>query len=253
MDEKETLESIIFGDNAKIIERYFTVIDRKLWAELPTGISPRDGKTVGKTNDLLFEFRLLTHRERGCRRLSVFREEKSLLYLVQDASGTFLHPVTGIPVKPSGEWTPCGTINMSIIQKHIKTFWDFRAMGKGYSTGHSDYTLCVEGLRLSKKGKMDQMAISAAEKRWPGWALDGGDDLLIDHINELKYFNVSAWEAASLGNDIVLCPLDGPVRFILGDFISSDKSWRDMCGRHYKYALCPKCLGTFAAKLFVMN
>ncbi len=47
-----------------------------------------------------------------------------------------------------------------------------------------------------------------AAKRWPDWALGGGEDLTIGHINELKFFNVSALEVAPLGNDIVLCPLD---------------------------------------------
>jgi hypothetical protein len=57
--------------------------------------------------------------------------------------------------------------------------------------------------------------------------------------------------------DVVFCPVDGPVRFIVGHCESFPAKPCDileaLTGEHVAYALCPKCLGTFAWTLLLIS
>jgi hypothetical protein len=208
---------------------------------------------IGKSSDLLFKFQLLFHRQRGCHRIAVFREENHWMYLVLDEQGALLHPMTGLPFEPTANWTSAGTIKMGTIEKHVKSFWAFRDLGKGIRSGRARYSLYVDGLPLCDDGKMDKAALAKAGERWPGWALGRGKDTGRDCFKELRLRDISSPETIPFEAGVVLCPIDGPVRFIVGEYSASAKEWADLGGRRYEFALCPNCLGTFEAHLTCMN
>ena len=227
-----------------------------LWSHyLPADLtSPRDNPMIGKSRDMPFQFQMLTHRQRGCHRVVVFRKEREWLYLVQDDRVGLVHPVTGLPFEPAADWTPAGTIKMGSIEKHIKPFWGFRDLGKGLRSGRARYTLRVDGLCLCEDGKLDKEALGVAGKRWPGWALGRGRDSVRDGFRDLmRLVDLSAGETASFEGAVALCPIDGPVPFIVGEYSAPKSDWENLCGREFEYALCPRCLGTFEERMTFMN
>jgi len=226
-----------------------------LWRCLPgdEAVSPRDQKVLEKSEDSLFLYKLISWRDQGCRRVAVYREGKRLIYLMQGADGEFLLPMTGKPVVPAVGWVPKGTIRMGTLEKQLKWFWYFRRYGQWMGRGQANYSLCVDGIHLGTDGKVDPAACAVAMERWLGWALDDSNDAILEYVRGLKFMNISAWKTGKSEKDTLFCPLDGPVRFIVGEFKSSTETWRMMCGRHWAYALCPKCLGMFTMNLLSMN
>jgi hypothetical protein len=235
--------------------RLRTAVREGLWSHyLPSGLmSPRDNPMIGKSDDMPFQFQLLTHRQRGCHRVAVFRKEREWMYLVRDEKGDLLHPMTGMPFEPEESWRPAGTVKLGSIEKHVKSFWGFRDLGKGLRSGRARYTLRVDGLCLCEDGKLDKEALGVAGKRWPGWALGRGRDSVRDGFRDLRLVDLSAGETASLEGDVALCPIDGPVPFVVGEYSSPRSDWKNLCGREFEYALCPRCLGAFEVKLTFMN
>ena len=237
--------------------RHMLTLDNRLnlWRHLPgeESVSPRDQKVLEKSGDSLFLFKLLSWRDQGCRRVAVYREGKRFIYLMQSAGGELLHPMTGRPIEPTVGWLPKGTIKIGTLEKQLKWFWYFRRYGQWMGRGQANYTLCADGVHLGTDGRADPAAIAVAKERWRGWALDDCKDEVLDHVKDLKYMSVSASETLDSGKDTVYCPLDGSVRFIVGEFKSPTETWRMMCGRHWVYALCPKCLGSFSVNLISMN
>ncbi len=231
-------------------------VTAELWARLPSDLetTPRDNLPLGKSRDMLFLARLLTHRDAGCNRIQVFRDGKRMHYLLLGVQGGgFLHPVTGLPVKPPSQWEQRNTVKLRTIAGHFRQFWHFRSLGKLLGTPAADFTLCVDGLRLCQDGTCDRAALAAATTRWPGWGLGGGDDAICDHAGILKLLNVAAWKEVDRDANAVLCPLDGPVRPIVGEYSTPAWAWEDLCGQQIVFALCPHCLGNFETVLGMMN
>jgi hypothetical protein len=208
---------------------------------------------IGKSRDLLFQFQLLVHRQRGGRRVAVFRRENRWMYLVLDEKGFLLHPMTGLPIEPAADWIPAGTVKMGTLDKHVKSFWDFRDLGKGLRSGRVRYSLYIDGLHLCDEGKVDKAALAEVSGRWPGWALGRGKDAICDCFKGLRLRDISSRETTPFEPGVALCPIDGPVRFIVGEYSSPAREWADLCGRRFEFALCPECLGTFESHLTCMN
>lgn len=228
----------------------------ELWTRIPSDslTCPRDNQPLGKSSDMLFQARLLAHRKLGCSRIAVFREQKRMIYLLCGPKGTILHPMTGLPVEPAADWEKRNILKMGTVAKYFGEFWSFRRMGKHFGSGRASFTLRVDDLILGEDGKINSKAIASAKKRWCGWALDGGEDRICDHVRELNLLDIAAWEPATPHDDVAICPLDGPVRCIVGHYSTPSWTWeRGLCGRHWAFALCPKCLGEFATTLVSMS
>jgi hypothetical protein len=230
-------------------------VQRELWTQLPPDelTAPRDNLIVGKSRDLLFQFRLISHREKGGTRIAVFRDGKRTIYLLQKGQKVFLHPMTGLPVEPDINWKPAGTLKMGTVEKQAQRFWDFRAFGKILGTDPCDFTLCVDGICLSHDGEIDEAGVAKAKKRWPDWALGGGEDGVCDRFKELRFMAVDSCKQPRSVKDVAICPLDGPVKFIVGELHSPSWTWQQRCGRQDVFALCPKCLGAFVATMSSEN
>ncbi len=230
-------------------------VRRELWTQLPPDdlTCPRDKLILGKSRDLLFQFRMITHRERGYNRIAIFQDDRRMIYLLMGEQGVFAHPMTGLPVEPDIKWKPAGTLKMGTVEKQAQRFWDFRAFGKILGTDPCDFTLCVDGIRLSYDGEIDEAGVAKVKERWSDWALGGGEDGVCDRFKELRFMEVGTWKKSRLDRDVLFCPLDGPVKFIVGELHSPSWTWRQRCGRLDVFALCPKCLGVFGETLSSIN
>jgi len=77
-----------------------------------------------------------------------------------------------------------------------------------------------------------------------------GDPLLENlHARRLLDF----FETKASGAMPFLCPLDGPVAGIEGKATSPGWTWRQLCGREWRMALCPYCLGELVETGYSMN
>lgn len=170
-----------------------------VWAQLPSDdlTCPRDAQPLVHSSDLLFQVRLLARRKMGCSRIAAFREGKRMIYLLQGPKGALLHPMTGVPVEPAPDWDrEQNPIKMGSVEKCVAQFWHIRSMGRRLGSGQDGSSLFVDGLPLFTDGRRDSEAVASAAKRWPGWALDGGEDAVLDHVRDLTLLDVASWDPA---------------------------------------------------------
>lgn len=230
----------------------------KSWAELPADdlTCPRDNRPPGRSTDLLFQLRVLSLRQQECRRIATFRAGKQHVYLLVGPKDRMLHPMTGAPFAPGADWKRFNNIKVSIVEKCVDDFWAFRRLGNEVGTGKHALTLVVDGLQVARHGGIGADS-AQAETRWPGWTLRDEEDPICDHLREVPYLAIDAWTQPLPVEDVVFCPVDGPVRFIVGHCESFPAKPCDileaLTGEHVAYALCPKCLGTFATTMISIS
>ena len=219
------------------------------WHSLPSSGQdcPRDNQRIERGKDILFLSVVLKHFQPPVRWLKRFampgtRQQR---YLLEREDGVRLSPATLEETRPDDGWMPTQVILARALGRMRERFYVYRRA----FLGHLRETIIVNGRTLTKEGeRQDGYSEFMESLRWP---VAMADDPILDHLPERKFLEFDATEVASSLD--ALCPLDGPVRPLLFEIVSPQWTWEHLCGRHYAYALCPSCLGTFTGYLAGLN
>lgn len=228
----------------------------KMWREIPPedATGPRDNRVLlHNSADGLFIFQLLSLRGRGGKRVAVFRDGEQLTYRVLDASGQPLHPMTGLPCPPPAGAILKNEIHMRRIASYARSFWQFRELGTIGARNETKCSLAVDNIMICGDGKPNTNGIAKAILRWPGWALNTGDDAILDHLQNLTFADLRNGPRVIRKKNMAFCPIDGLVPVICGVERSHSRTWAHFCGMEFSFALCSKCLGVFESKMSMMN
>jgi len=220
------------------------------WHSLPSfgQDCPRDNQRIERGEDILFLAVVLKHFKPSVRSLKRFampgtRQQR---YLLEREDGVLLSPVTLEETRPDDGWMLKQTMFARSLRRRIRQrFYVYRRALLDYLRA----TIIVNGRTLTTEGeRQDGYSEFMELLRWP---VALADDPILDHLPERKFLEFNATQVASSLDAI--CPLDGPVRPLLFEIVSPKWTWEHLCGRHYAYALCPSCLGTFTGYLATLN
>jgi hypothetical protein len=118
------------------------------------------------------------------------------------------------------------------------------------STGRSAMSFSVGGVEVRHAGSLgDRPFWDFAARLDHPFTKDG--DPLMDSLHARHLFDCT--EAKTSKRTPFLCPIDGPVAAVEGKSTSPEWTWRHLCGREWRTALCPHCLGELAETGFTMN
>ena len=145
------------------------------------------------------------------------------------------------------------TVKQRLSSNHVRrlfkeSFFGFR---KGLAnTRRANWSHFIGGIEIRHTGSRgDQPFWDFAAKLQHPFEKD--HDPLLMGLYEVRFFDFPEIKATKEGS--FLCPLDGPVSAVNGAIRSPEWTWRDLCGREFRMALCPKCLGELAETGFAMN
>ena len=220
------------------------------WHSLPSPGQdcPLDDERIGSSEDILFLAVVLKHFKPPVRWLKrfVMQGTRQGRYLLERVDGVLLSPVTLEETNPEEGWIPAQTIGTKSLRQRMREyFYAYRQ----FLLGDGLETVIINGRTLTKEGERQYGYAEFMESlRWP---VAKTDDPILNHLPELNFFEFDVARGASSLNAI--CPLDGSVRPLLFEIVSPEWTWDHLCGRHWAFALCPSCLGKFAARLVSMN
>ena len=220
------------------------------WHSLPSSGQdcPRDNRRIERGADILFLALVLKHFKPPVRSLKRFAmpSTRQQRYLLEREDGVLLSPVTLEQTTPDEGWMPKQTVFARPLRRWMrKRFYLYRRA----LLGHLRETIIVNGRALTTEGKRQNGYFEFMESLC--WPVALADDPILDHLPERKFLEFNVTQVASSLDAI--CPLDGPVRPLLFEIVSPRWTWEHLCGRHYAYALCPSCLGTFTGYLAALN
>ena len=214
----------------------------------PADDAPRDGQHIERGKDILFLATALKNFRWPMRWLKrfVLRNTPQQRYLLERKDGVLIHLVTLEETTPEEEWIPTQAISARALRRRVREhFYAFRRVLPIIARG----TVAINGHTLVEDGEpraahaefMDSLRLPVRK----------ADDPILDHLAEVKFLEFGDVRVASPLD--ALCPLDGPVRPMLLEIISPNWTWKNLCGRHWASALCPRCLGEFTAQLVALN
>lgn len=222
---------------------WFGWTDSVVWPLCPGDHAPRDTTVLTYSRDFLFFALLLKNWRKEFRYAGVL---PSGMYVYVDRAGNARDVHTLQPAAAAGA---IGRLyRRSTVKKHLRRYWVVRDYVSGRKPTH-DYSLDICNRRLIHEGMPDGEALRrfCSEITNPPLPQDPlvadpasyiRKDLYGDHADGRTFF----------------CPVDGPVSDMRAvEMISSDSSWRWLIGRHYRYLVCPGCLGVLRWRLVVMN
>ena len=220
------------------------------WHSLPSSGEdcPRDNQRIERGGDILFLAVVLKHFKPPIRWLKRFAMQgtRQQRYFLEREDGVLLSPVTLEETRPDEGWIPKQTMFARSLRRRMREhFYVYRRA----LLDNLRETIIVDGRTLTKEGNRQDAYSEFMQSLW--WPVAKVDDPILDHLPEVDFLAFDTARVASSQDGI--CPLDGPVRPLLFEIVSPKWTWDHLCGRHYAYALCPHCLGTFAGYLAAMN
>jgi hypothetical protein len=118
------------------------------------------------------------------------------------------------------------------------------------STGRSAMSFSVGGVDVRYAGSLGDRPFwdFAARLDHP---FHKGNDPLLEGLHSRRFVAIPESKTSKITP--FLCPIDGPVSAVEGKATSLGWTWRHLCGREWRMALCPHCLGDLAETGFTMN
>jgi hypothetical protein len=210
--------------------------------EIPseTQLAPQWGSKLSHTKDFLFLAALLerSHEADYILQCGPRGKTEEWIYLPESAR----NPI------PEGY-----TVKQRLSSNHVRRlfkecFFGFRkALSK---PGRSHWCYSIGGIEIRHAGSRGDQPFwdFAANLHHP---FHKGRDPLLEGLYARRFFDFPDTQATKEAP--FLCPIDGPVRAVRASLNSPNWTWRKECGRSWRMALCPKCLGELAETGYAMN
>jgi hypothetical protein len=220
-------------------------------AELPDGmeakaippdeqLAPEQGDRLCETNDHLFLATILN------------RSRNSDYILQCGPVGTTTEwiylPEREVTAIPEGYTIKQRRSPQEIIRLFKECFYGFRMALA--APERSDMSFSIGGIDVRHAGSHGDQPFwnLAARIHHPFFK---GNDPLLEGLCSRHFFEFP--ETRATGSTPFLCPIDGPVAAVEAKMTTPGWTWRQLCGREWHIALCPKCLGEFGETGFLIN
>jgi hypothetical protein len=228
------------------------------WTSYPGALDwqPRDGLRLDRTADLLFLACIVanfTPPIRWLTRLTLPDRGKSSLLLLEDNEGGFYHPATRQPTRPDGFPEVKQKYYGKTLRRQFKErYYHFRSLA--LKLQETDLTIKLDGRTICHAGDVDREGFCKLEDQLV-WPLRTNEDPLLGEggLSGIEFKGCTALPHREGERNDPICPVDGPVWPVVADIISPEWTWRNLCGRHWRTILCPRCLGQFHTDLVALN
>jgi len=203
-------------------------------------LTPRWGKKLSQTKDFLFLAALL-------------ERSHDADYILQCGPRGKTEDWIYIPDTRQGDMPEGFTVKQRFSSNHVRRLFKecFYGFRDGLSwPGRSNWCYSIGGIEIRHAGSRgDQPFWDFADRLLHPF--QKGNDPLLQGLYARRFFNFS--ETNVTAENPFLCPIDGPVRAVKASLSSPNWTWRELCGRSWRMAICPMCLGELAQTEYLMN